>query len=384
MNKNSGCRFAETVHIFQAHKLEVKDLLSQVHNRISMNRSTCSSTVWACDEAFLLPVITGNTQILNCCDVPVALFGFFLSFAGFIKFFIGLGMTYFWKKRRVKIMTSGTRNQKKQEQKRLPVVPILVFSCSATYIIAAILMVLDIASVRNGFSYFFYGIVWTLLNVMTSIYLLKVVSLGRKLAPVFQVSRTFSSSDGNDNTHATVISVDPLTILTEFQKVVLVAQAIALLVQAVIFIIFTPIFPHSVSLILTGLGFQGLGNISQFVGIFYHLQRVHTFVRTTYNQAQTASQGQFYQALKRLRIQQITILVSTVPSGVVCFLQCAQVLSTNWYLFMIPTYLDVVANFGFLFSNMIKPERAAQPNNTAAVVAVGAIHSTDNSTTQKM
>ena len=313
-----------------------------------MNSTNCSIG-WARDEVWLLP-FQREEEYGDECNVSLVLYCVLFVVVILAKICFSFLMMRAWCIRHHRIMTSNDAVKIKAERNRLPLIPSSVLMSTVAYIVLFLTTITNVANISNGIPYMIYGFGWMLCDALGFFYLLKIVSLGGKLA-MFNFR-----PKGPDN----------LMVMNSFQKLLSAAQLVALVGQSVIFIVIVPIFPNEVRAVQAGLACQAIAPGLQGFAAAYHMERVVNMVKkmqlkrgvspndsssSPHKSPESSADADIRNAVFKLRSQQIIIIAAAFPFVMLAIVQTALVLPTYWFLFYIAMWVDVLLNFGFYTTN---------------------------------
>lgn len=192
-----------------------------------MNTTNCSAG-FATDNLFQHGQTEPCATSLVTYWITTSLFVFFSLAAALKKFSL-------WITRTRKKQASATKPVKFRH--RFPIFPLLSIFTAVSKLICVILAGLNVINVNNGFSFSLFSINFFAFMIEVTLSLLKVVSLGEKVSPLFE----------SDN----------LQYLRRFEAIglaVFIFQSLAAFFSSIVLIFITPIFPDYY-LILGKLGF---------------------------------------------------------------------------------------------------------------------------------
>lgn len=300
-----------------------------------MDQNGCPEGM-ARDLAFML-----HSEISLDCTVPVAAYYALVGIIVLAKVSIAIIMFRAWYARRARYLKSNDPKKIARVKNRLPIIPLNVGVSSLAYIALYVTLATNQSNTLNGASYALYGFGWTLCVALILIYLPKVVELATKLAP-------FALRD----------SAGKLRILTSFQRFLVAIAVVGLAAQAVILILFVPIFPDEPDLIRAGIASQTFAVAAFGIVLTVQIERAIEMVKRMSIPTEDSMDAAAFRSNRdlvgnvmwKLRLQQFILVAVSFPIVIINFLQVAMVLSTNWYFFFVMMCADVFINFGFLLT----------------------------------
>ena len=316
-----------------------------------MDQSGCPPG-WARDEMFMLiPQLTGQ------CDTPIAAYYVLVGLVVVAKVVMAIRMSRAWWLRHTRILKSGDPRRIAAEKKRLPVIPLNVCISSIAYIALYATVATNQANTYNGAPYALYGFGFTLCVGLILLFLPKIMQLANRLAP-------FAMRQSGEDLRA----------LGTFQTVMLRCAQLSLAVQAFVFVFLVPIFPNDVTIIRTGMAFQAATTASFCVVVWYHVERVIGMVKKmsvktqeTLDASGLISHRRIVKGvLHKLRLQQLSIVLVTIPVAIVNSLLASLVLPAHWFVYLCSMIVDVFLNVAFLSTSAVIIANPSHANSNGA------------------
>lgn len=324
-----------SVSLERVSRLNFRETFVRAKENRKMNADGCSEG-YRTDNFFLFAPI-------GSCDVPIVAYAVLaaLVISGRIVNLVVVSRQWhdMYMKRRVKAV-------------RFPLTPLMQALMLLLQALFLILAGVDVISSRNGTTgvvYVVWAAVYTLFGLMA---IKKLVGLGSRLAGISKPLREQSGAESTDEISWREAALRNFDV---FHKVVLSLAIGSMLIALVFFIVLGAIVFPGKKWTLQG-GFFAIGSFLVFIvlSICWQFERciqtIQAIAAPTINQESSAP---IKFALRKMRIQQLTVTMVALPSGIIYILNGADVIPFTWIWVFVHTSLDVVFALIFAASGQI-------------------------------
>ena len=212
-----------------------------------------------------------------------------------------------------------------------PLLSYLAFLLAIFETFTFLLCLYDVANADNGWSFSLYSLIFLSFSLSYIIEFLRVVRLGLQIGNIRNVN---SKGENELEEHQR----QQLKALDGFLLLVVVLSALSVVVMSIALIILSPVFPeYEVTLAVIGFTSKGFFLVFVTLGILWHLQRCHIFVKRNMPDSPIKER-----ALRKFRFGQLSYAIFGLLPTLYYFLLASRSFPWYWYcLFGISGILEI-------------------------------------------